>query len=155
VRTSDGTLHEPLTTNDLGPYIEPCLLAAEDKRYYWHPGVDPLALARAVAQAVRHGRAVSGASTLTQQVARHLFHRPPGLWGKVVEAMVAFKLALRWSKRDILLAYLNLVEFGPNIVGIQAASRHFFDADLAALSLSQVAALVAIPRGPSLYAPRT
>src|SRR5690606_7622296 len=59
VRTSDGTLHEPLTTNDLGPYIEPCLLAAEDKRYYWHPGVDPLALARAVAQAVRHGRAVS------------------------------------------------------------------------------------------------
>ncbi len=154
VRTHDFRLHESLVAGDLGPYVAAVVIAAEDKRFYAHPGIDPVAIARAAWQALSHGRVLSGASTITQQVARTLFQRERTLWGKLQELTLAVKLSLRWSKQDILLAYLNRVEFGPNIVGIQAAARHYFGAPVAALSLSQSASLVGIARGPGYYDPR-
>ncbi|HMR05823.1 MAG TPA: penicillin-binding protein 1C [Polyangiaceae bacterium] len=130
------------------------VLAAEDKRFYSHPGVDPLAVLRATGQWILHRRAVSGASTLTQQLARTLEPRPRTLRGKAAEGTLALRLELTLGKNAILEQYVNRVDFGPNLRGIGAASRFYFDKPAAALSLAEAAALAGMVRGPTLYDPR-
>ncbi len=153
VRDARGELVEPVRLDQLSPWLVPALLAAEDARFFAHPGIDPLALLRATFQAVRHGRVVSGASTITQQLARTLFVRPRTLAGKWQELALALRLELELSKSAILEAYLSRVSFGPRIVGVAAASRHYFDKPAQALSLAESAALVAVARGPTRYDP--
>ena len=153
VRDARGELVEPVRLDQLSPWLVPALLAAEDARFFAHPGIDPLALLRAAFQAAQHGRVVSGASTITQQLARTLFERPRTLGGKWQEMALALRLELSLSKAELLEAYLSRVGFGPRIVGVAAASRHYFDKPAQALSLAEAAALVAVVRGPTRYDP--
>jgi penicillin-binding protein 1C len=154
LRAGDGKRRAPVRLEELSPQLAPALIATEDRRFFWHRGVDPLAILRAAGQALAAGRLVSGASTLTQQLARALVPRPRTVAGKLHEMVVALRIEASLDKREILEAYLSRVEFGPNLVGIQAASRHYFDKPALQLDLAEAAALVAIVRGPSFYDPR-
>ncbi|HEX6274224.1 MAG TPA: penicillin-binding protein 1C [Polyangiaceae bacterium] len=154
VRTERGELSAPVPLEHVSPWVVPALLAAEDARFFDHPGVDPLAMARAFAQLVRAGRVVSGASTLTQQLARSVWPRPRTARGKLAEIVIALSIERSLDKQRILEEYLGRIEFGPNLRGIDAASRFYFDKPARALDLAEAAALVSIPRGPTLYDPR-
>jgi penicillin-binding protein 1C len=153
LRDARGELIEPVRLEQLSPWLVPALIAAEDKRFFEHPGVDPIALGRAVLWAISERRIVSGASTITQQLARTLFERPRSLAGKWRELGLALRLELTFSKSAILEAYFNRVDFGPRLRGVAAASRHYFDKPARALSLAEAAALVAVVRGPTRYDP--
>ena len=124
-------------------------LAAEDHRFYWHPGIDPIGLARALVADVRAGRVVQGGSTLTQQLARRLWTRPPGLLGKLWEAGVALRLEAHLTKDEILTAYCNRVYYGALATGVDAAARTYLDKPATALSTAEAALLAALPRRPS------
>jgi penicillin-binding protein 1C len=153
LRADDGSRARWIPLAEVGDRAVRALLAAEDRRFYQHPGVDPLAIARAAAQAIESGRFVSGASTLTQQLARNLVKRPRSLRGKFAEMALALRIEWSLDKREILEQYLNRIAFGPSLRGIEAASRFYFDKPTADLSLAEAAALASLPRGPSLYDP--
>jgi membrane peptidoglycan carboxypeptidase len=138
---------------DFGPYLGNAVIASEDSRYYWHPGVDPLGVARAVLINTRSGDVQQGASTVTQQVARSLFREYVGaqdsLGRKFREAVVALKLETFYSKNDILLTYLNRVFLGVDTYGFEDAGRFYFDKAAKELTLAEAATLVAILPAPN------
>ncbi len=154
LRADDGTRARWASLDDVGERVQKAILAAEDLRFARHPGVDPIAMARALGQLVVHRRVVSGASTITQQLARNVARRPRTLGGKFLEAALALRIERALDKRAILEQYLNRVSFGPGVRGVSAASRFYFDKPARDLSLAEAAALAGIPRGPSLYDPR-
>jgi len=154
LRADDGTRARWVGLDEVGERVPRALLAAEDRRFMHHPGVDPLAIARALGQLAVHRRVVSGASTLTQQLARNLARRPRTVRGKFLEAALALRIERSLSKREILEQYLNRVAFGPSVRGVEAASRFYFDKPARDLSLAEAAALASIPRGPAVYDPR-
>ncbi len=154
VAIGSGAAENPVRLSELSPWVVPALVAAEDSRFFEHPGVDPLSVTRALCQWALSGRVVSGASTLTQQLARTLEPRPRSALGKLSEMALALRIEASLSKTRILEEYLSRVEFGPNLIGIEAASRHYFGKSSAALDLAEAVALVSMPRGPSLYDPR-
>jgi len=153
VRTDGERASGRVALEDVSPWVVPALLAAEDKRFFSHPGVDALAVTRAAFQLVRARRVVSGASTLTQQLARNVAPHPRTALGKLGEMVTALRIERELDKRRILEEYLGRVEFGPNVRGIEAASRRYFDKPARALDLGEAATLAAIPRGPTLYDP--
>lgn len=153
LRADDGVRARWLPLAQAGEQVPRAVLAAEDRRFFHHPGVDPLALLRAAGQLVVHRRIVSGASTLTQQLARNLVRRPRSLRGKFAEMALALRIERALSKPQILEQYLNRVSFGPGLRGIEAASRFYFDKPTRDLSLAEAAALAGIPRGPAVYDP--
>ena len=154
VRAEDGTRARWVALDQVGRDVKQALVAAEDSRFRWHPGVDPIAIVRAAGQNLAHGRIVSGASTLTQQLGRTLVPRPRTIPGKFKEMAVALRIEASLSKDEILEAYLNLVHFGPTLRGVESASRFYFDKPTTALSLAESATLAAMPKGPTLYDPR-
>ena len=129
------------------------LIAAEDRRFDRHPGVDPLAALRALIQLAISGRVVSGASTLTMQVARLLEPHPRSLSAKLGEMAKALALERRLSKDEVLGLYLTLAPFGGNLEGVRAASLAYFGKEPARLSAAEAALLVAIPRSPERLRP--
>jgi penicillin-binding protein 1C len=130
------------------------LFAFEDHRFWKHPGVDPAALGRAVLQAVRHGRLVSGGSTLTMQVARLMRGSPThSFWAKFQQIADAFRLEAVLNKREILTLYLKLAPYGGNIEGVRAASLAYFGKEPYRLSIAEAALLVAIPQSPEIRRP--
>ena len=151
--SEDGMFREPVPLEQISPWAILAVLAAEDKRFFEHSGVDIKAIARAAAQNARAGRAVSGASTITQQLYRAYNPGPHTLGRKVYEAVSAIRLEQMRSKEEILQAYLNIIPYGNNLSGIQAASVSYFGVNASSLSLSQAAALAGVPRAPSLYNP--
>lgn len=153
VRDAEGELSVPVHLAELSPWVVPALLAAEDARFFRHPGLDPLAMLRALGQALRHGRVVSGGSTISQQLARTLFDRPRTLAGKWTELAHALRLEAELDKSAIVEAYLGRVSFGPRLRGIAAAAQFYFDKPPAALSLGEAAALVALVQAPSRLDP--
>lgn len=129
------------------------LLGFEDRRFYSHPGVDPLALLRAVGQVASNGRVVSGASTLSMQTARLLEPRPRTLSAKLVEMLRALQLEWHYDKAQILDIYLTLVPMGGNLEGVRAGSLAWFGKEPAALTDAEAALLVALPQAPSRLQP--
>lgn len=125
------------------------LFALEDKRFHHHPGVDPLAVLRAMVTNVARGRRVSGASTLTMQLVRVLEPRPRTLMSKVIESFRAVQLELRLSKREILAAYLQFVPYGRNVEGVEAAALAYFGHGASHLSPAEISTLLAVPQNPS------
>ena len=154
VRAGDGARARWVALDAIATHAQKAMLAAEDRRFGLHPGVDPLAMLRAAGQALIERRVVSGASTLSQQLARNLVPRPRTLWGKLSEMALAVRIEASLSKRAILEQYMNRIAFGPSLRGIEAASRFYFDKPARDLSLAEAAALASIPRGPALYDPR-
>jgi len=134
-------------------WIAKAIVAAEDRRFWSHPGVDGWAILRALTQNGLGGRRVSGASTLSTQVIRMVEPRSRTLWTKGIEAFQALQMEQRTSKLDILRQYLNRAPFGGNIVGLEAASRRFFGKAGAELSLAEAALLAGLPQSPSRLRP--
>jgi penicillin-binding protein 1C len=143
----------PTTLDDIDPQFLTALMAYEDARFRWHPGVDPIAVARAMLQNISGGRVVSGGSTLTMQLVRIAEPRRRRLWSKVVEAVRAVQLELRWSKDDILRAYLTFAPYGRNLEGVQAASWSLFGHSARQLSTAEIALLLALPQRPNSRSP--
>ena len=153
VRAGDGKRARRLPLSAFGDRVPRAVLAAEDKRFYSHNGIDPFALARAAWDTARARRVASGASTLTQQLARTLVRAPRTLGAKVEVMALALRLEASYSKDQILEAYLNEIEFGPNVRGAEAAAELYFGKPCAELSLAEAAAIASIPRGPTIYDP--
>ena len=138
---------------DVAPVLLETLVAIEDRRFWWHPGVDPLALARAAVQDLRAGRIVSGGSTLTMQAARLLEPRPRSWRSKLIEIVRAVQLEWHFSKSEILGIWLSLAPYGGNLEGVRAGSLAWFGIGPGLLDPAQAALLVAIPRRPEALRP--
>jgi penicillin-binding protein 1C len=151
VPADDGARAQWIALDDCAAAVPKALRAAEDRRFFEHAGVDPIALARAVVRDVAAWRVVSGGSTLTMQLARTLRPHRRTLFGKFGEMALALRIEASLSKHDILEQYLNRVIFGPSLRGIAAASRAYFDKPPGALSTAEAALLVGVVRGPSYY----
>ncbi|MBI5242195.1 MAG: penicillin-binding protein 1C [Elusimicrobia bacterium] len=138
---------------DISPWAVLAVLAAEDRRFFEHGGMDLRAVLRAAWQNLRLGRVVSGGSTLTQQLARRQTGLPRSWSSKVREALAAVELERRLDKREILERYLNMVSFGNRAAGIEAASRLYLGKPARELSIAEAAYLCAIPRSPGTVNP--
>lgn len=144
-------LRLPVGIERIAPVMLQATIAAEDRRFLQHPGVDPIAIGRALFQS---GSRPSGASTITQQLVRRLYlgdPTGPALVRKVREALLAVQLEARSSKREILERYLNEAYYGRGAYGIEAASRVFFGVGAADLDLAHAAYLAGLPQRPSAY----
>ncbi|MEJ2043327.1 MAG: penicillin-binding protein 1C [Reinekea sp.] len=127
------------------------IIAYEDKRFLHHLGIDPLAMVRALTSNIRQNRIVSGASTLTMQVIRLSRDHPDRTYAnKIIEALLALRLELSYSKDDILTLYANHAPFGGNVVGIEAAAWRYFGRPANELSWAEAATLAVLPNQPSL-----
>jgi penicillin-binding protein 1C len=154
--SGDGTRSVHLDARTLPPLLVAATVAAEDRRYWSHTGVDVVAIARAMRHNLSEGRVVEGGSTITQQVAKLLINRQVpkrarGIREKVREAVLALRLEHRYSKDEILALYLNLASYGNQIVGAGKASRTYFATDPAMLTPAQAAFLAGLPQRPSAY----
>ncbi|PUZ28964.1 penicillin-binding protein 1C [Chitinophaga parva] len=130
-----------------------CITTYEDKRFYHHWGVDPLALGRATLQNFRSRHVVSGGSTLTMQVIRLSRNKPRNLWQKLVEITLATRLEFSYSKKSILALYAGHAPFGGNVVGLDAAAWRYYGRSPEALSWGEMAALAVLPNSPALVHP--
>ena len=150
-RDTSAGLRVPVALADVAPVMVEATIAAEDKRFRSHPGVDPLAAARAL---LRLPFQRSGASTLTQQVARRLYLRDGAgglLERKAREALTALQLEAHYSKDEILALYLNEVYYGRGAYGVEAAARVYFGVSARNLDLAQAAFLAGLPQLPADY----
>lgn len=135
--------------NEISPLLRKTIIAKEDKYFYYHPGVNFFAIARAAFMNLMHRKITSGASTITMQVARALHPRKRNFISKIIEMFRAFQLEWKYSKDEILQMYLNLVPYGGNIEGVKAASLLYFNKNPDHLSLAEITALSIIPNRPS------
>lgn len=139
----------------MGKYAPKAFVAAEDSRYWQHPGLDGWSIFRAFINNIRSGRRSQGGSTITQQVTRALMlSREKTYFRKVTEAILAYRLDRMLSKEEVLTIYLNEVYLGEGLYGIEAAAQGYFGKSASALSLAQVAVLAGLPQAPSRYSPR-
>ncbi len=153
--TFGDVVGDPLRLGDMPRFLPAAVVAVEDRRFYRHPGLDLIGIARAAFVNLRAGRLVQGGSTITQQVAKNLFltnartfHR------KVQELMLTLWLEHTFSKAEILEIWLNRVYLGSGAWGADAAARMYFGTSARKLSLWQCAVLAGIPRAPSRLNPR-
>jgi len=151
--TADGKWRLPVEPEAVDPLYRQMLIAAEDRRFARHPGVDPLAAARALFQLAASGHIISGASTLTMQAVRLLEPHPRSFARKLGEMAKALALERAMSKDEVLGLYLSLAPFGGNLEGVRAASLAYFGKEPARLSATEAALLVAIPRSPERLRP--
>ena len=153
--SDDGAQRHPTTPEAVSPRYLDALLHYEDRWFRWHPGVNPVALARAAWQWARHGRIVSGGSTLTMQVARLVDERAAGrsVPAKLRQIARALQLELHLSKHEILSLYLNLAPMGGPLEGVETASRAYLGKGAADLSHAEAALLVALPQSPTRLRP--
>lgn len=145
--------------SDFSPYLPDALIASEDTRFYWHLGVDPLGILRAVVVNVQGGGIRQGGSTITQQLARSIYREYVGTEDsagrKIREAIVALKLEAFYSKNKLLLTYMNRVYLGENLYGFEDAAQFYFAKSAQDLTLSEAATLVGILPGPNAFNPVT
>lgn len=144
----------PVDLDALPDYVPAAFIAIEDRRFYHHPGFDPIGMSRAMALNLKAGRVVQGGSTITQQLAKNLFLTPDqNLKRKVQELMLAVWLELKFTKKEILALYLNRVYFGAGAYGIEAASQRYFDKSADKLTVGESALLAGLLKAPSRYSP--
>lgn len=145
----NGIMRLNLSLDQVDPAFLDMLIAYEDKRYYRHAGVDPIAGVRATAQAILHGEIVSGGSTLTMQVARLLENSGTGQWkGKLRQIRLALALERKLTKRQILELYLVHAPYGGALEGLRAGTLAWFGKEPSRLTPAEAALLVALPQSP-------
>jgi membrane peptidoglycan carboxypeptidase len=143
-----------LAMTEVSPHLVHAVIAAEDKRYYSHPGIDPIGITRAMVTNLRAGRVVQGGSTLTQQVAKNVFlSAERKIERKLKELPMALALELKYTKQQILSIYLNRVYLGAGTYGFEAASQRYFGKSARVVSPAEAAMLAGMLRAPSRYAP--
>ena len=146
---------EPLHLSEMPPYLPAAVVAVEDRRFWSHPGIDPIGVARAAVTDLMSGRIVQGGSTITQQVAKNLFlSNARTLRRKVQELLLTFWLNQHFTKREILEIYLNRVYLGAGAWGVDAAAHVYFGVSARHVTLWQAAVLAGLPRAPSRFNPR-
>ncbi len=150
---SDGSYREYLPLDRIPRTLRNAFLAGEDRRFFLHPGIDPAAILRSLGGNLHAGRAVSGASTVTMQLARMVSPHAGGLRGKLREAVDALRLEARLDKREILELWINAVPFSYRTEGVVSACRTFFALPPDAVAPAQALLLAVIPRRPAAYAP--
>jgi len=133
---------------EVSPYLKKAVISIEDRFFYYHPGINPWSLIRALYLNVKHKRIIAGGSTITMQVARMMEHRQRTLLSKLIEIIRALKLELCYSKNEILELYFNMASYGGNIEGVGAACYYYFQKNPAEISLAQAALLAVIPNSP-------
>ncbi|RME45130.1 MAG: penicillin-binding protein 1C, partial [Caldilineae bacterium] len=153
-RRTDVPLHR------IAPALRNATIATEDRFFYQNVGVDPIAVVRAVYYNLTEGSIVSGASTITQQLARNVLLPPEErsaqtLQRKVKEAVLAVELTRRYSKNEILEIYLNQIYYGNRAYGVEAAAQTYFGKPASDLSLAEAALLAGLPQSPAVYDPYT
>ena len=148
-----GVWRYPVTLEEVSPDYIQALLTYEDRWFWHHPGINPMAIVRAIGQNVLHHSIVSGGSTLTMQVARLIDPQPRTLRGKVVQAWRALQLEWHLSKRDILTLYLNRAPFGGTVEGVGAASWMWLGKPPSQLTKGEAALLAVLPQAPSRLRP--
>ena len=162
VRGADGTVLVTLgpSYGQWLPYkaipktMSDAMVSVEDRRFYSHPGIDPIGIARAAVTNLRSGHSTQGASTITQQLARNVFLTSNKTFGRKLREMVlALAIERKFTKHAILELYLNRVYFGGGAYGIDAASRKFFGHSAQTLSLEEAAVIAGLVKAPSRYAP--
>lgn len=140
--------------NSMSPYVQQAIIANEDTRFYNHFGIDPIGIIRAIVVNIRQGGLVEGGSTITQQLAKNMFlTQERTFMRKVKEAVLALILDYKFSKQEILQAYLNQVYFGEGTYGVEAAAQMYFGKHANELTLAESAILAGLPRGPNIYSP--
>lgn len=147
-----------VTLDQISPYLIASTLATEDRYFYINVGVDPIAIARAVFSNFSEGQIVSGASTITQQLARNIFLDPKerterSFSRKIREGVLAVEINRRYSKDQILEFYLNQIYYGNLAYGIEAAARTYFGKSASELTLSEAAMLAGLPQSPAIHDP--
>ncbi|WP_207764637.1 penicillin-binding protein 1C [Hyphococcus luteus] len=151
--TPEGRWRFRADLETIDPSFVERVIAVEDKRFYAHPGVDPLAVLRAGFSSLASGEITSGASTITMQTARLLEPRKRTIGAKLVEMIRALQIERRLSKKEILELYLMLAPYGGNIEGVRAASRLYFDKEPTRLTDAEQALLIALPQAPEARRP--
>lgn len=147
--TADEQWRIQANLDEISPELKKAIVFKEDKRFYYHPGIDLLSLGRAIGSNLLHQKRTSGASTITMQIARMLDRHPRTYWQKCVELFRALQLELKYSKAELLQLYLNLVPYGSNIQGVKAASLLYYNKSPDQLSLAEITALSIIPNRPN------
>jgi penicillin-binding protein 1A len=143
-----------VAVEQLPAHVPDAFIAIEDRRFRYHPGIDPVGLVRAGVENTMAGHVVQGGSTLTQQLAKNLFLSPSRTFDrKLQEAMLALYLEYRYTKNQILMLYLNRVYFGAGAYGIDAAAEKFFGKPARALTLTEAAMLAGSVKAPARYNP--
>lgn len=135
--------------SEISPLLRKTIIQKEDKYFYWHFGINPIAIGRAFFANIFSGQRVSGASTITMQVARALEPKRRHIGNKMIEVFRSFQLEWTYSKDEILQLYLNMVPYGGNIEGVKSASVLYFGKNPDHLSLAEITALSIIPNRPS------
>jgi penicillin-binding protein 1A len=139
---------------DIPPHLVKAVVATEDRRFFYHFGLDPIGLARAASANLRSGEVQQGGSTITQQLAKNLFLRPQRSWArKAEEFILALWLERRFTKKEILELYLNRVYFGGGNFGIGAAAYSYFGKAPQDITLAEAALLAGLIKAPSYYSP--
>jgi penicillin-binding protein 1C len=150
-RDQEHTVAVPLA--QISPYFKQAIVAAEDGRFYQHGAVDAQAMVRSLLQAMQHRRIVSGASTITLQLARMIQPAPRTLDAKLREVWLAWRFVAGMTKSEILQAYINRLPMGGNIYGVEAAARIYFGVSAQDLTIAQSSLLAAIPNDPNQLNP--
>ncbi|MDM3851760.1 MAG: penicillin-binding protein 1C [Aphanizomenon gracile PMC627.10] len=153
VLTTDQENTSVVKLNQVSPQFIKAILAAEDGSFYQHGALDLKAIFRAIKVAIENRKIVSGASTITMQLARMLDNSPRTFTAKLKEVWLSWRLAAGMSKDEILAAYINRLPMGGNIYGVEAAARIYFSIPASDLNLAQAAILAAIPNNPTYFHP--
>ncbi len=149
----NGIWRYPVTLQQVSPHYFDALLGYEDRWFYRHPGINPVALLRALKQRLLSGRIVSGGSTLTMQVARILDPHTRTVSGKLKQIFRALQLEWHYTKREILTLYINRAPYGGTIEGVEAASRAYLGKSARELTRAEAALLAVLPQSPSRLRP--
>lgn len=140
--------------DEISPYLIDATIAVEDKDFYEHNGFDYSRIASALLKDLKTQSMAEGASTLTMQLARNLYLTLDKTWTrKLQEALYAYRLEIFYDKDEILEGYLNTVNYGHGMYGIEAASKYYFGKSASELTLAEASLLAGIPKGPSIYSP--
>ncbi len=158
LRGASRQVREWVSYDDLSPRFLDILLAIEDRRFFSHPGIDPIAVGRAVWTNVTRGTVIQGGSTITQQLAKNLFYSPQRTFGrKLKESIAALVLEAKYRKQAILESYANEIYLGQvgsvSIYGVGQAAHRYFGKRVDTLSLEEAALLVGMIKGPNTYSP--
>lgn len=150
---ADDAWRFPVALDEVSPLLQKTLVASEDRYFYAHPGVNPASILRAGLSNLMAGRVVSGASTITMQIARLAEPKPRSIASKCLEIFRALQLEKSFSKDELFAIYLNMTPYGGNIVGAGAAARLYFGKTPDRLSLGEAALLTVLPRSPAAFDP--